>query len=243
MADYIYGVHPVEELLTLKTRSIQRIWVLKGSRNPTILKIVETARGNALPVLFEERKGMDRRVNGANHQGVIALCGEMTTRSLEDLLDLSGRTGEDPFFVILDRVEDPGNLGAVIRTAFAAGVHGLILPKRGTAPLGGAAFKRSSGTLDRIPIARVSNLVRAIQDLKSRGIWVIGAQSQANDSYTEIDLSGPVALVIGGEKGVRRLVEEACDRTVSIPMQEGAESLNLSVAAALMIYEVLRQRK
>jgi len=174
---------------------------------------------------------------------VIARCAEKRTLALEKLLDLPAGKGEDPFFLILDRVEDPGNLGAVARTAVAAGVHGLILPKKGAAPLSGTAFKRSAGALERLPVARVTNLVRTIGILKKEGLWVIGTGAGGEESFRDVDLSGPVALVIGGERGVRRLVLDACDRVVSIPMEPGVESLNLSVAAGLMLYEVRRNRK
>jgi 23S rRNA (guanosine2251-2'-O)-methyltransferase len=242
MPAYIYGIHPVEELLAHGLESIERLWVQKGARSQRIQRIVQRARKNSVDLRFEDRSRMDRMVRGEPHQGVIARCGEKKTCSLESLMQIPADTGEDPFFLILDRVEDPGNLGAVVRTAAAAGVHGIILPRRGAAPLGATAFKRSSGALARLPVARVTNLVRAIKLLKDNGIWVVGASAAAGEVYTEADLSGPVALVVGGESGVRRLVEESCDLMVSIPMKKENESLNLSVAAALLIYEVVRNR-
>jgi 23S rRNA (guanosine2251-2'-O)-methyltransferase len=243
MAEYIYGIHPVEELLASKNRAIGKIWIQKGLKSRRIQQIVATAKKSSLEICFEEKKAMDHLIHGAGHQGVVARCVGKTTLSLDDLLEIPSRSGEDPFFIILDQVEDPGNLGAVIRTAAAAGVHGVILPHRGSAPLGGVAYKRSAGALDRVPVARVTNLVRCIEALKERGVWVFGAHSSGGTDYTDQDLSGPVALVVGGEKGLRRLVAETCDAMVSIPMKDGSESLNLSVAAALLIYEVLRQRK
>lgn len=243
MSEYLYGIHPVEELLALQKRPIERIWIQRGTRNLRLKKIIESAKAHSLDLRFEERKSMDRLVQGARHQGVIALCGRKAVLALEDLLEIPCRVGEAPFFLILDRVEDPGNLGAAVRTAHAAGVHGLILPARGTAPLGSTAHKRSAGALEKLPVSKAGNLVQAIQLLKEKGLWVVGSSADSKDSYMDVDLSGPIALVVGGEKGIRRLVQEKCDVMVSIPMSEGAESLNLSAAAAILTYEVLRQRK
>jgi len=226
----------------LPDRAIEEVWIRKGSRNPKIRRIGEEARRRSLKLHYEERTRLDRLVPGGIHQGVIARCGEKTTLPLEDLLALPARKGEDPFFLILDSVEDPGNLGAVARTAVAAGVHGLIVPKKGAAPLGGVAFKRSAGALERLAVTRVTNLVRTIEVLKKQGVWVIGTGAAGQECYRDVDLSGPVALVVGGERGVRRLVLDVCDRVVSIPMEAGVESLNLSVAAGLMLYEVCRNR-
>ena len=240
--NYIYGIHPVEELMALGPSQVQRIWVAKGVNNPRVQALVDQARRAKLDLRFEERSRMDRMSRGERHQGVIALAQRKEISTLEALLSLPAGTGEDPFFLILDQVEDPGNLGAVARTAAAAGVHGLILPRHGAAPLSATAFKRSAGALSRMPVAQVSNLVQAINLLKKRGIWVIGADAQTPARYTEADLRGPIALVIGGEKGVRRLVAESCDLMVSIPMKAESESLNLSVAAGLLLYEVVRKR-
>jgi len=243
MTEYIFGIHPVEELLLSPDRSIEEIWIRKGSKNPKIRQIRERAKDLSLKLHYEERSRLDHLIPGGRHQGVIARCGEKATLSLEELLELPARSGEDPFFLILDRVEDPGNLGAVARTSLAAGVHGLILPKKGAAPLSGTAFKRSAGALERLPVARVTNVVRTIKILKKQGVWVIGTGAGGREIYSDVDLSGPVALVIGGERGVRRLVLDACDRIVAIPMESGVESLNLSVAAGLMLYEVRRNRQ
>jgi len=243
MVEYIFGIHPVEELLASPDRAIEEVWIQKGAKNPKIRRIAETANRLSLKLRYEERGRLDRLLSGGRHQGVVVRCSEKAIFSLDDLLLIPDRNGEDPFFLLLDRVEDPGNLGAVARTAVAVGVHGLILPKKGTAPLSGVAFKRSAGTLERLPVARVTNLVRTIEVLKKRGVWVIGTGAAARECYSDVDLAGPVALVIGGERGVRRLVLDACDRVVSIPMEPGVESLNLSVAAGLMLYEVRRNRR
>ncbi|OIP64152.1 MAG: 23S rRNA (guanosine(2251)-2'-O)-methyltransferase RlmB [Nitrospirae bacterium CG_4_9_14_3_um_filter_53_35] len=243
MSDYIYGIHPVEEVLCSRGRSVERIWIQRGAKNPRLQKIIHAAKKNQIELCFEEKSRMDERVQAGHHQGVVALCSKKDTYSLNDLLNIPLREGEDPFFLILDHVEDPGNLGAVIRSAAAAGVHGVIVQNRGTAPLGAVAFKRSAGALEKVPVARVTNLVRAMESLKNKGIWMIGACAQSRECYMDMDFSGPIALVIGGERGLRRLVEETCDRMVSIPMKGGAESLNLSVAASLLLYEVVRKRR
>ncbi len=242
MPEYVYGIHPVEEILTGRTRPIERIWIQKGIQGSRIRKIIEEARRASVDLRFEERRRMDRMVPDGRHQGVIVQCGRKATLSLDALLARKAPRPEDPFFLILDRVEDPGNLGAVIRTAAAAGVHGLILPSRETAPLSPVVFKRSAGALDRLPVCKVGNLVRALETLKARGLWIVGASADAPQRYTDVDLKGPVALLIGGERGIRRLVREACDVMVSIPMAGALESLNLSVAAGLLLYEVRRSR-
>jgi 23S rRNA (guanosine2251-2'-O)-methyltransferase len=243
MPEYVYGIHPVEELFCSRKRPVRKVWIQKGAKNLRLKKIIGEARKRSINLCFEERSRMDRLVEGALHQGVVVLCAEKTTITLNQLLEIPAKCNEDPFFLILDHVEDPGNLGAVMRTAAAAGVHGLILPNRRTAPLGATVFKRSAGALERVPVVRVTNLARAVEELKEKGIWVVGAGADAGEHYTDVDISGPVALVIGGESGIRRLVGEKCDLMVSIPMKEGSESLNLSVAAALIMYEVMRQRK
>ncbi len=243
MAEYIFGIHPVEELLASPDRAIEEVWIQKGTKNPKIRRIVETAKHLSLKLHYEERSRLDRLLPEGRHQGVVVRCSEKAILSLDELLKIPDRKGEDPFFLLLDRVEDPGNLGAVARTAVAAGVHGLILPKKGAAPLSGVALKRSAGALERLPVARVTNVVRTIEILKKKGVWVIGTGASGRECYSDIDLGGPVALVIGGERGVRRLVLDSCDRVVSIPMEPGVESLNLSVAAGLMLYEVRRNRQ
>lgn len=242
MAEYIFGIHPVEELLASPDRAIEEIWIQKGVKSLKVRRIEERAKRLSLKLHYEERRCLDRLLSGGRHQGVVVRCSEKATLSLDDLLDIPDRKGEAPFFLLLDRVEDPGNLGAVARTAVAAGVHGLILPKKGSAPLSGVAFKRSAGALERLPVARVTNLVRTIEILKKQGVWVIGTGASGRECYRDVDLAGPVALVVGGEQGARRLVLDACDRVVSIPMEAGVESLNLSVAAGLMLYEVRRNR-
>ncbi len=242
MSEYVYGIHPVEEILAGGARPIARMWIQKGAQGSRLRKLIAAARSASVDLRFEERRRMDRMVPGGRHQGVIVQCGRKETLSLDALLEKDVPQAEDPFFLILDRVADPGNLGAVIRTAAAAGVHGLILPNRETAPLNDVVSKRSAGALDRLPIARVGNLVKALETLKARGIWIVGASADAPQRYTDVDLRGPVALLIGGERGIRRLVREACDRMVSIPMQGTLESLNLSVAAGLLLYEIRRSR-
>ncbi len=242
MSEYVFGIHPVEELLTVQDRRIVRIWIQRGAGNARLQQIIQTARSRCLEIRFEGRTRMDRLIGGGRHQGVIVLCEAKTILPFNTFLKIPEGLGEDPFFLILDRVEDPRNLGAVIRTAYAAGVHGVILPGRGTAPLTGTVYKCSAGALERIAVTQVNNLVRTIRLLKERGIWVVGADAGARDRYMDVDFSGPVALVVGGEQGIRRLVRKNCDRMVSIPMK-GAESLNLSVAAAILLYEVVRRRR
>ncbi len=240
MDEEIIGIHPVYEALQSGSRSIDRIYVARESRGPKLHRISELARQRGIPVRREPRTILDRLVPGGQpHQGVVAIAGVVPYRSLEDLVD-------DPnaLLVMLDEVQDPQNLGAVIRTAEAAGASGLVLSDRRTAPLSTAVARASAGAVDYLPIARVRNLVSAIKAAKRRGIWVVGVDPVADITWTEFDFTVPVALVLGAEhRGIRRLVREKCDALIRFPMLGRIESLNVSVAAGLSLYEVVRQRR
>ena len=240
MGDEIIGIHPVYEALQSGSRSIDRIYVARESRSPKLDRISKLARRQGIPVRRDARTALDRLVpGGQRHQGVVAIAGIVAYRPLEELIEVS-----DGPLVILDEAQDPQNLGAVIRSAEAAGSSGLILSDRRTAPLSTAVARASAGAVDHLPIARVPNLVSAIKCIKQRGIWVVGVDPSAETTWTEFDFRVPVALVLGAEhSGIRRLVRETCDVLIRFPMLGRIESLNLSVAAGLVLYEVVRQRR
>ena len=240
MDEEIIGIHPVYEALQSGSRSIDHIYVARESGGRKLNQISELARRRGIPLRREPRATLDRLVPGGQpHQGVVAFAGVVAYRSLEELIEVP-----DGPLLILDEVQDPQNLGAVIRTAEAAGASGLVLSDRRTAPLSTAVARASAGAVDHLPIARVRNLVSAIKDAKGRGIWVVGVDPAAEITWTEFDFTVPVALVLGAEhRGIRRLVRETCDALVRFPMLGRIESLNLSVAAGLVLYEVVRQRR
>ena len=239
--EIIYGLHAVREGLRAGIRPFLRILVLRQDRQ--FLDLVRLARAARVPVHIERQPVFDRLVPHGRHQGVIGLVAKKRYAELEEILGSARTRGEPPFIVILDGVEDPHNLGAVIRTAEAAGAHGVLVPERRAVGLTGGVAKASAGALEHIPVGRVGNLSRLIEKLQGEGLWVYALDPRAHKPYTAIDLRGPVALVLGGErKGIRPGLLEKCDDRVSIPMRGHAESLNVSVAGGIIMYEVLRQR-
>jgi 23S rRNA (guanosine2251-2'-O)-methyltransferase len=206
-------------------------------------EIVQLARSRQVPVHIEPQQAFDRLVPGGKHQGVIAFVAAKAYSSSEDILQRAKERSEPPFLVLLDGVEDPHNLGAVLRTAEAAGAHGVFIPERRAVGLTSVVAKVSAGALDHILVSRVGNLVHLIDDLKKAGVWVYAVEPSAQKLVTQIDLSGPVALVFGGEgQGVRPGVLQQCDDRVSIPMKGKVESLNVSAAVAVTLFEAVRQR-
>jgi len=238
MNNRICGVHAVYEALASNRVPIERIHIAREAHSPKLKEILDLARQRGLPVRKEERTVMDRLAEGSIHQGIIAISAAATYSDFEVLFRAA-----KPLIVVLDGVEDPHNLGAVIRTAEACGASGIVVPERHTAPLSPAVAKASAGALAYVPVVRVRNLVNAIDDLKERGVWVIGVDPAGPQDWTRFDYRDGVALVLGGEhRGVRRLVREHCDVLVRIPMAGKIASLNMSVAAAVVMYEIVRQR-
>ena len=234
-------MHPVREALRAKTRPLQRLLVLRTDRQFT--NVVQLARAQQVPVHVEPQQAFDRLVPGGKHQGVIALVAAKSYSSTEDILQRAKARGEPPFLMLLDGVEDPHNLGAVLRTAEAAGVHGVFIPERRAVGLTSIVAKVSAGALDHILVCRVGNLAQLIDDLKKTGTWVYAVEPSAQKRISEIDLTGPIALVFGGEgQGVRPGVLQQCDDRVSIPMKGKVESLNVSAAVAVTLFEAVRQR-
>lgn len=223
-------------------RDIEKIIVQKGNVEGTIRRIVGIAKEKGVVVQEVVKQKLDEMSQTKNHQGVIAIVSEHEYADVEDIINSAESKGEKPFIIILDNITDPHNLGAIIRTAECAGAHGVIIPKRRSVGLTAVVGKTSAGAIEYMPVARVTNIARTIDDLKSRGIWVACAD-MGGDNYFDASLDGALALVIGSEgEGVSRLVKEKCDFTVSIPMYGKISSLNASVAAALLMYEAVRQR-
>ena len=235
------GRNPVIEALK-SGRGIDRLMIVKGAGG-SVIKIEGMARDRNIMIQYVQRNVLDRLAAGAAHQGVAAWVSEVEYCEPEDILKKAEEKGEDPFIIILDGIEDPHNVGAIIRTADAAGAHGVILQKRRAASITPTAEKAAAGAVEYVPAARVTNLVRTIQELKERGVW-IGAADMAGSTVWDSNLTGPIAIVIGNEgHGISRLVREQCDFTVSFPMMGKINSLNASNAAALLMYEVVRQRR
>lgn len=240
--ELIWGVHPVQELLRTRPRLIHEILVLKGKTGRQLQNLIDLARKEGVRLKFTEQFRMPGHKQ-MNHQGVMARIMPLATLTEDDFLALI-QERERPFLLALDSIQDPHNLGAIIRTASAAGVDGIILPRDRSAPLTGTVAKISAGALIHLPVCQSTNLARMLQNLKERGIWIYGTIKEGGTSVFETDLSGPLCLVVGSEeKGIRPLVAEQCDFKVTIPMQGGLDSLNASVAAGIILFEVVRQMR
>lgn len=236
----IYGVLPVLEALRAGSRRIDRIVVAEGTRDARLREVIEAARTAGVPVRRDARVALDRLTHNANHQGVIAITSAAAYSDAEDLLD---EISPDTILILLDGVEDPHNLGAIIRTAECGGASAVIVPERRAAHITEAVAKTSAGAVEHLPVARVTNLARFIEGLKKKNVWVVGVESSGQMAYTEFKYSGALALVFGGEgHGLHRLVREHCDAVVSIPMQGKVSSLNVSVAVGVVLFEALKQR-
>jgi 23S rRNA (guanosine2251-2'-O)-methyltransferase len=238
MDNRICGVHAVFEALSAGKPQIERIHISREAQSGKVQKILDAAKQKEIPIRREDRAVLDRMAPATNHQGIVAITSQGSYASFEDVFRTQPAT-----VVVLDGVEDPHNLGAVIRTSEACGASGIVVPERHSAPLSATVVKASSGASAHLPIARVTNLVAAIDNMKDRGLWIIGLDPTAKQLWTEFDYKIPVAVVLGGEhRGLRRLVREHCDVLVRIPMFGKVESLNISVAAAVVLYEIVRQR-
>ncbi len=236
----IYGVLPVLEALRAGARRIDRIVIAEGTRDARLRDVIEAARAARVPIRREPRVTLDRLTHNANHQGVMAVTSAATYSEADDLLS---QISSETIFILLDGVEDPHNLGAIIRTAECGGASAVIVPERRAAHITDAVAKTSAGAVEHLPVARVTNLASFIEELKKNNVWVIGVESSAEMTYTEFNYSGALALVFGGEgHGLHRLVRERCDAVVSIPMQGKLTSLNVSVAVGVVLFEALRQR-
>ena len=242
MSDIVYGRHPVRELLRSEAE-VETLWVLDTPKTRTHLRdLLALAEQRGIPVRFVPRQRLDKLAQG-NHQGVVARVAPFRYATVEDILARAAERHEPPFVVLLDHLEDVHNVGAIIRTAEAAGVHGILLPERRAAGITSTVYKTSAGAVQYLPIARVGNLYDTMQALKESGLWWVGLDMDAPQTHTEAVLTGPLGVVIGAEgRGLSRRVREACDFLVRIPMRGRIQSLNASVAAGIVIYEVVRQR-
>ncbi|MCI6487012.1 MAG: 23S rRNA (guanosine(2251)-2'-O)-methyltransferase RlmB [Clostridiales bacterium] len=224
-------------------RAIDKIFIAKGDVDKTLGHIASKARDKGIVVVECDRKKLDFMSQTHAHQGVIALCAVREYCTVEDIFAVAEERGEKPFIIVCDEISDPHNLGAIIRSAECAGAHGVIIPKRRSAGLTAIVDKASAGAAEHMAIARVSNIPAAIKELKDRGLWVYGTAADGQSDLWHTDFTGNVALVIGSEgDGMGRLVRESCDFIVSLPMKGQVSSLNASAAAAIVMYEVLRQR-
>lgn len=239
--ELLIGRNPVAEALS-SGRPLIKVMIAKGGVTGSAVEIAAKAKKAGVPVQEVDRKKLDYMTSGAAHQGIAALCAVRDYSSVEDILKLADSRGEAPFIIILDEIEDPHNLGAIIRSAECAGAHGVIIKKRRSAGLTYTVYKASAGALEYLPVARVTNIADTIDQLKERNIWVYGADMNGED-YLRTDFGGAVALVIGNEgKGISRLVREKCDVIVSLPLKGRINSLNASVAAGILMYKVAEKR-
>jgi 23S rRNA (guanosine2251-2'-O)-methyltransferase len=243
---HVFGVQPVLEALRAGARPVERVTIAEGAHEARLHEIFELARSAGVPIRRAPRAELQRLASWANHQGVVATIAAARYADAEMLLDaLAARVGtqEPPLAVVLDGVEDPRNLGAIIRTVECAGAHGVFVPERRAAGLTETVAKAAAGALEYVPVARAANIARLLEKLKERGVWTVGTAADAETAYTDWDWTQPCALILGGEGvGLRRLVRERCDVLVSILVRGHIESLNVSVAAGIILYEALRQR-
>jgi len=234
------GFHAVEEALNAG-RPLDRIVIARGRHGERVEAIVRLAKSRGVPVRFEDRQQLDRLAGTRDHQGVAALAAAKPAVELEDLLHAKTDQG---LLVLLDGIEDPHNLGAIVRTALAAGAQGVIIPERRAAGLSDTVERASAGALAHLPVARAKNLVRAMEEIKEAGYWLVGLDERAEKGHTEVDLKGPVGIVLGREgEGLHELTRKRCDFLVSLPTSSPVRSLNVSVAAGIMLFEVIRQRR
>jgi 23S rRNA (guanosine2251-2'-O)-methyltransferase len=235
----IYGINPAHE--ALKRGQVSRLLVQQGATGGRLRALADAARERGIRVEHVERPALDRAARGGVHQGVVAVIEDVQSTSVADLV--SGAGGA-PLIVVLDGIEDPQNLGAILRVADAAGVDGVIRQTRHAAPLGGAAAKASAGAIAHVRVADVVNIARALEELKRSNVWTVGLDASAPHAYDKIDLRQPTAVVFGAEgAGLRRLVKESCDLLASIPMRGHVQSLNVATAAAVVLFEAVRQRR
>ena len=241
MNDKIIGRNPVLEAIR-SGRSVDKILVKKGKYEGSIVPIIKKAKDAGIIIQEVERAKLDQIAEGENHQGVIAYVSAYDYVSVKDILDKAREKNEPPFVIICDKITDPHNLGAILRTANCVGAHGVIIPKRRAVGLTATVAKTSAGAVNYTPVAKVTNIAKTIEELKKEGMWFVCADMDGQTMY-DLNLTGPIGLVIGNEgAGVSRLVKEKCDFTASIPMKGDIDSLNASVAAGVLAYEIVRQR-
>ncbi|MGM0395752.1 MAG: 23S rRNA (guanosine(2251)-2'-O)-methyltransferase RlmB [Bacillota bacterium] len=238
---YVPGRNPVMELLK-SDKKVDKLYVLKGDLKGSINKIMGKAKDMGIVIQQVDKNKLDSMAEGNAHQGVVALVTGYEYAEVDEIIEYAKSKNQSPFVIILDGIEDTHNLGAIIRTAECAGVHGVIIPKRRSAMVNQTVYKSSAGAVEHMKIAQVNNIVKTMEELKEKGLWLYGADMDGGSEYFKTELKGPIGLVIGNEgKGLSRLVKEKCDVLVRIPMSGKLGSLNASNAASILIYEVVRQ--
>ncbi|MFT9124029.1 MAG: 23S rRNA (guanosine(2251)-2'-O)-methyltransferase RlmB [Leuconostoc mesenteroides] len=239
--EFVYGHHASVESLK-SAQEINKVWLQTGLQDKIRNEITQLAKKKKLVIQQAPKSKLDELTDGGNHQGVVLSVAAFEYASIDDLFEQADKKGEAPFFVILDGIEDPHNLGSILRTADAAGVHGIIIPKRRAVQLTATVAKTSTGAIEHVPVARVTNLVNIVEELKKRNVWVFGTD-MAGDDYRRWDANGAVALIIGNEgRGISPLLKKKVDGMVTIPMVGHVQSLNASVAASLLIYQGYNSR-
>ena len=240
--DQVEGRNSVLELLE-SGRDINKIFVTRGEKHGSINKIIAIAKERKIIVVEKDKKQMDEMAQQENYQGVIAIVPPFEYVEVDDILKIAEEKNEEPFILILDGIEDPHNLGSIIRTAETAGVHGIIIPKRRAAAVNSTVNKASAGAVEHMPIARVTNISETIEKLKRSGLWICGTDVNTNKYYYNQDLTGPLGIVIGNEgNGISDKVKKNCDFTVKIPMKGKIQSLNAAVSTGIVVYEAVKQR-
>jgi 23S rRNA (guanosine2251-2'-O)-methyltransferase len=243
MSDIIAGRNAVREALR-GARTIQKVFVQEGTHGGSLSDILKLCEAHHLPVERVPKERLDRLAGSVRHQGVAAQGAPVAFRDLDEVLAQVREKGETPLLLMLDELQDPQNVGALIRTANSAGVHGVLLPQRRSCPLNAVVAKISAGAVEYEPVISIGNMVRTMKKLKQEGFWIVGADMDGKDLYFDADLTGPILLVVGAEgKGLGRLVKENCDFIVRIPMLGQVQSLNASVAGGILLYDIVRQRQ
>ena len=241
--DMIYGRNPVIEAFTAGNTTIDKLMIQEGLHHPQIKEILRLAKASGVMFRFVDKRKLDTLSGGENHQGVVASIASHSYAEVSDILNGAKAKGQPPFVVIADGITDPHNLGSIIRTANAAGAHGVIIPKNRSVSLNATVSKVSAGAVEYLPVARVTNLAQTIEKLKQAGLWIVGTDLAGTQTHSQCSLTGALGVVIGSEgEGMSRLVREACDFLVKIPMIGEIESLNASVAAGVLLYEAVRQK-
>jgi len=239
---YIYGINSVTEALKARGRAIEWVGMAKERHDLRLQRLIEDCRKLGIPVRFLQRAELDQMAGQVGHQGVVAVTSAKQYNDLDDVI--AAKRGEHSLIVVLDGVEDPHNLGAILRTADATGANGVVIPERRAAAVTGTVTKASAGASEHMPVAKVTNIARTVEELKDQNIWTVGLDERGEKTYDEIDYKMDCAIVLGGEgKGLHDLVKKKCDFLVSIPMLGKVPSLNVSVAAGVVLYEVVRQRR
>ncbi|MGG0657154.1 23S rRNA (guanosine(2251)-2'-O)-methyltransferase RlmB [Rummeliibacillus pycnus] len=242
LKEIIAGKNPVLEALR-SARDINKIWIAEGVKKSGVNELLDLARERGIIVQFVPKKKVDQ-LSSENHQGIVASVAAYNYAELEDLFKVAEERAEDPFFIILDELEDPHNLGSIMRTADAVGAHGIIIPKRRSVSLTAVVAKASTGAIEYIPTVRVNNLSQTVEELKERGVWIAGTDAKGSADYRKMDATLPLAIIIGSEgRGMSRILKEKCDFLYNLPMVGHVTSLNASVAASLLMYEVFRKRQ